>query len=438
MAEITPPICALSQTQEIAFRAFLDGKNVFISGGPGCGKTFLLKHIISHCKSHSIKCEVTAMTGCAAVQITPEATTLHRFMGFGLGNLSLQHYLMKGNFRSSAKLRTTSILIIDEVSMMSAELFDKVISLLRKARKKLPQLVLSGDFMQLSPIPRKEEDKDGNMSIVKGTDEFCFKSVEWAKIVQSEVILRTNFRQKDDALAGILTAIRAGKFGEAELALLRSRVGVKHAIDAVPHLFPLRDTTCKYNEMKYKVINAEEKKYAWLPSPVNTIAEIANMKFLQENINAMPSIALKKGTHVMIIANIIGGEIPLYNGMQGIVVDPGIPTVEVKCGTESKVIVISSYTWTKEDRDPHTCKPINVVSIEQIPLIYSWAVTIHKSQGMTLDSAEVELGAGIFATGQAYVAISRVRTFNALYITKISSDCFRSNPAAVEYYNNHP
>ena len=437
----------LSKEQQIAFDKYIQGHNIFITGPGGSGKSALIRLINDHAYKHFKGIYVTAMTGCAAVLLNCKAKTLHSWAGIGLGNGTIEQLVtkIKKNKFAKALWKSTDILVVDEVSMLSLKLFN-VLNAIGKAVRNNPnpfggiQLVFSGDFFQLPPVGDKDE---------TDTQRFCFESDDWNAVFrpQCQIQLIKIFRQTDEIYSTILNQIREGKIRRKSNDLILQYVGrpLDPNLVAEPtKLFPTRVKVENINNTKMSALQSDEKEFKikYLKDLEMTRAERATrcdysdkdiqmeLEFLANNLICEKEMKLKIGAQVMSIINIQSDRgLDVCNGSQGIITGfcavSGCPQVKFNNGIE---MIMTRNIW-QSDKIPG-------IGVSQVPLILAWALTIHKSQGATLDAAEIDVGSGIFECGQTYVALSRVKSLDGLYLTSFDASKIRINRKVKEFYDN--
>lgn len=436
----------LSEEQVIAFNKYIQGENIFITGPGGTGKSLLIKHIKLHADRNNKKIQVCAMTGCAALLLSCKAKTLHSWSGIGLGNGTIEQHVNKiiNSAFKKAVWKNIDTIIIDEVSMMSKKIMEMLDTIGKKIRKNNKpfggiQLIFSGDFYQLPPVGNKDE---------PDTMKFCFESEFWNETFKKDnhIELKKIFRQKDEEYCKILNEIREGQLKRSSLNKLMELVSKNEednkCAEIIPtKLFPVRTKVDVINNEEIKNLKGEEyvfeSKFNLEVSMSETEKKINKSKFtleqikseleyIQSNLLCEKILKLKVGAQVMSIANIEYPNGLICNGSQGIIKEfneKGLPVVKFHSGFE---ITMNTHTWPSEN--------IPGIGVSQIPLILSWAITIHKSQGASLDKAEIDAGSSIFECGQTYVALSRVKSLNGLYLTSFDVNKIRINKKVREFY----
>ena len=449
----------LSVEQQICFDKYVNGENLFITGPGGTGKSFLIKSIVKHAENSEKNIKVCALTGCAAILLECKATTLHMFAGIGLANKKNDYIVNELFTKNKHKLKNwkkLEILIIDEVSMMSLKLLlllDLIAKKYYKNNKPFGglQVIFTGDFYQLSPVFSNGCEKEESM--------YCFQHELWEQLFPkaNQIVLKTIFRQKDEVLLKVLKYIRKGQISPSTQLALQARLFDKSKLDVLKKekvltiLSPIKRDVETINAKEYAKLEKNIREIEYTMSYVDLTDNSDDFEnhrllfdlylksnnyvkqdydFLANNIIAEKTIKLKIGTHVMCIANItVCGELQIANGSQGIVVgfnEKSMPCV--KFNNSANPIIITNYIWKSE----HNKR----VGISQIPLIYSWAITIHKAQGLTLENAIIDIGSNIFAYGQTYVALSRVKSLSGLYLTHFDYTKIACNPLVKAFYGD--
>ena len=436
----------LNNEQQAIFNKYIKGENIFITGPGGTGKTHLIKNIVNHAKENNKSYKVCALTGCAAILLMCGATTLHAFAGIGLATGTIQQVVDRviKNRHKRPNWQKTDILIVDEVSMLSLKILKILDIIARKIKKKSNtpfggmQIIFAGDFYQLPPVG---DDNDPE------TSQFCFESSLWDETFpkQNQIQLKTIFRQTDDKYIKILNGLRVGKITKSTISTLTACVDKEDMADVRPTiLLPRRRDADAINYKELAKLDAETEK-SYKIEPVKEIElpltkeQLQNLQlfttkerqyeiqYLMDNIMAEEEIKLRIGTVVMCVANLnVEGHRPIINGSQGVVVDfvDNYPLIEFTNGSKE---VIGPHIWNSE-RLPG-------IAIKQLPLIYAWAVTIHKAQGLSLDRALIDIGCQIFECGQTYVALSRIKSLAGVYLKAFDHTRIKINRKVQLFYN---
>jgi ATP-dependent DNA helicase PIF1 len=427
----------LTPSQQEAYQAIVDGKSIFLTGPGGTGKSFLLQHLHTTIPETTGKqIAITAMTGCAALLIGRFAKTLHSWAGIGLGR-DPPMALAASIRRSGKALRRwlgTDILVIDEVSMMTPELLEKLDQVAKTIRRSTQpmgglQLIFVGDFYQLPPV-NKDKEKE---------TEFVFESPLWKKSIQETIELKTILRQSDPIFQSILNQARQGIVSEESLQILQKRQDRSwQQLQIRPTLlFTRRAEVDNINDRNLRALQGERKIYKaeTVFAPIqNTVGLTESTPAVKQAIEKMDrdgqymaELVLVVGAQVMLLVN-LDHDAGLVNGSRGVVVgfEPsGSPRVQFKTGSP---ITIGASSWESEE--------IEGLSRKQIPLRLAYAVTIHKAQGATLDCALIDIGTSTFEYGQAYVALSRVKNLESLYIWDVEPTAFKAHPKVIEFYKS--
>lgn len=418
----------LSPQQKKVIDLYISGKNVFISGGAGTGKSFLLNFLKKNFLNHNL--EITASTGISAVNIG--GTTIHSWAGIGLANQPIEQIIENLFSAKFSKIRRriikTQTLAIDEISMISLELFEILDQVFKKVRQNSKafggiQILFFGDFLQLPPVKN---------SLTPNYNNFCFESPVWKELNLQNIILEQVFRQSDNKFIKLLNNLRIGKIDNEDKLLLESRINIKDNNSAI------RPTILTTHNAKVEIVN--NKYLQKIPNPEQIFDAIYQgdhykIEFLKKNCLAYPKLKLKIGAQVMMIKNSLQKE-GIINGSLGIVKDfsskKSLPIVEFNNG---KIFTISADEWLLEKFDAESKTSKIEASITQIPLIPAWAITIHKSQGLTLDKISCDL-ADSFTSGQSYVALSRAKNLDGVFIESINFSKIKADPEAIKFYQN--
>lgn len=422
-------ITNLTDSQNVAYEAFLKAKNILITGQAGTGKSHLIKKMVSHCERIRRTCAVTAMTGAAACLINGK--TIHSWGSLGVGDKAapfLADKILK-SYPKKIKWQRTKVLIIDEVSMMNSiffELIEEVARLVRGNDNPFGgmQVVLLGDFYQLPPV---------------GKDcSFCFESKRWKEVISESVILHEVMRQKDPIFQKVLSEVRVNKLSDETINIIQSRVGIEPDISSgiVPTiLYSTKKSVDKINKEEFNKLPDENVL------EYETIYEldgerITKMKdddferykeIVDKENNYEKILQLSIGAQVMLLKN-IDQDKGLVNGSRGVVIgfnSLDIPYVKFMNGEIESI-----------DRHEYIFELSSVTNViaKQIPLALAWCSTIHKSQGQSLDYVKINIGREIFECGQTYVALSRARNLDGLFIEEFDPSKIRVHPKVAEFF----
>ncbi|MBU6140277.1 MAG: AAA family ATPase [Proteobacteria bacterium] len=423
---VTTDSSFLSFGQLAVVDAFEEGKNLFVTGGAGSGKSYLLNFLKR--KYGHLGLEVTASTGIASVNIG--GSTIHSWAGIGLANLPIEQIienLFTAKFaRVRRKIKRAKALAIDEISMISCELLEvlnKVFQAVRENEQPMGgiQILLFGDFLQLPPVNR-------------GSNyfNFCFNSQTWHDLDLQAFVLDGSFRQSgDDDFVKVLNNLRIGNLEKSDRVILESRIGAND--NGV-----IRPTILTTHNLKVEEINSLELKKIPREEVVHVaeyFGEPTRIEFLKKNCLAAEILSLKVGAQVMMIKNTYQKE-GIINGSLGIIREfssrKNYPVVEFANG---KILTIAPEEWLIEKFDSEKKIVVTEAGVSQVPLILAWAMTIHKSQGLTLDKISCDLS-DAFSPGQVYVALSRARSLDGVFIKSINFEKIFADSAAVKFYKN--
>jgi len=429
-AHVYNSVYLMDNDQRRAIDLACSGKSFFLTGAGGTGKSYVIRGIVEALKKAGKDVALTAMTGCAALLLGRGAKTLHSWAGIGLGKDSVQTLIVKlrKSFKAKKNWLTADTLIIDEVSMMMPDLLDKLEELGRGIkRSQLPfgglQIILVGDMYQLPPVNKDSEREH----------HFVFEAATWKKCIQDSVVLRTVHRQSDPVFLKILDEARAGRLTDESVAILETRRNTEwKKLEIKPTLLFTRRADVEQINMtqllkcegpditfKAKTVKSPVVSMSGGPDKENDIKWAVEK--MDKNGSYVPDLVLRKGAQVMLLTN-KDVEHGLVNGSRGIIErfcdgpEP-LPMVKFRNG---EVIIIEPTTWASED--------VEGLERQQIPLRLAYAITIHKAQGATLDCALIDIGDNTFEYGQAYVALSRVRSLDCLYIWDLKPSAFMVHP----------
>jgi ATP-dependent DNA helicase PIF1 len=408
------------------------GRNILFIGAGGCSKTWTLRKIAQH--YHTTKrIACTATTGIAALGLVQSdllisASTLHRWGGVGLAQGSYKQILSRVRTRKSALMRwkKTEILIIDEISMFGCKLFDLFDQLGRDIRNvEMPfggiQLILSGDFLQLPPVK----------------EPWLFLSDRWTELNLMTFVFEIPKRYDDLDYFNMLLRIRKGVHTDDDVQSLYHRMKCYHRLSEILEqqdptktikptiLFSKRLDVAAYNQAELDELPTPEIVFQATDTFEPKRRSFDKDYYLPILDDAIPdTISLKVGAQVLLKYN-LDVDMGLVNGSRGIIVELNHEQAVVRF-INKKVVTISRVTWEVQDKHGKAIR-------SQIPLVLSWAMTIHKSQSTTIDYCVVDLGGSIFCKGQAYVALSRVRNFRGLFISQFLPKSIMVSKKALAY-----
>lgn len=414
----------LSASQQRVVDLFNDGHNVLVIGSAGCGKSYLVKELRYQTSKNwpTKRMVVTATTGIAAYNIN--GITLNSFFGIGTGEHDVQVLIKRVRRKAGIRerLRGTDILVIDEISMASAELFEKIDTICRVIRRNSApfggiQVVLTGDLLQLLPVFNK------NSSLFPDLDtRLIFESDVFNRYFTpcNTVNLTANFRQNDPQFIGLLLRLRRGAHTAADIRVLEGRLvntpgGCEAGAemeDAV-HLVSSNKQAQIINSRNLNSVPSKSIQYHanfTEEGDVDISTELTNELRAQLAQKGSNPVTLKKGARVMLTKN-LSVEEGLVNGSVGtverfdVVDGKKMPMVKFDNGVRRLILPVQ---WELE-------LGTSVSKATQIPLMLCWAITIHRCQSLTLDKAVMDL-ADCFCHHQMYVALSRVRCLEGLYL----------------------
>lgn len=390
--------------QEQALAILKSGKNVFLTGSAGTGKTYVLNQYIAYLKERKVPVAITASTGIAATHMN--GMTIHAWSGIGIKNvITLQELMMlKARKYLRDKMNLVKVLIIDEISMLHKNQLNLVNQVLKFFKENQTafggvQIVLSGDFFQLPPIGNGQE---------PSRELFAFMGEAWLDAELTICYLNKQYRQNDNALNDILNQIRGGEIDEYAFDILQSAANNEMKATKPTKLYTHNVDVDRENSTQLAALKDESKAF-W----ASTKGSPNLLELLKKSVLTDEELKLKIGAKVMFIKN--NYDKGFMNGTIGDVIgftENGFPLVKVKSGDE---IEAEPEEWKIQDETGKT-----LASFNQVPLRLAWAITIHKSQGMTIDAAEIDL-TRTFERGQGYVALSRLKNIESMLLKGFNS-----------------
>lgn len=416
----------LSIEQRDAYDAILAGESIFLTGPGGTGKSHLISLVAKRLEELGRTFAITAMTGCAAVLLGNGAKTFHSWAGIGLGKDPAEKYIsfINNAYPLKKRWKSTELLIIDEISMMTPELLELIDQVAKGIRRNIKpmggmQVIFVGDFLQLPPVTRG------------GVIKFAFESPYWSTIIKRTIQLKRVYRQNDPTFQAILDEARYGELSASSLTTLKTRCNLSWDKDLIkPTLLFSRNIDVEtINNSSLQQLDTEE--YAFQVETTSTAGlSVSELERVVEKMDKEQNYAielnLKVGAQVMLIVN-LDQDKGLVNGSRGVVTgfDENLnwPIVMFKNNVN---MMIEPHVWIFDEE--------NAVKRSQLPLRLAYALTIHKSQGATLDCALIDIGSNTFEYGQAYVALSRVKNLDSLYIHEVNAGAFRAHALVKMFY----
>jgi len=386
--------------QAKALAILKSGKNVFLTGSAGAGKTYVLNQYIQYLKERKVPVAVTASTGIAATHMN--GMTIHAWAGIGVKDVLLHKDLqyLKTKKYILDKLKQVQVLIIDEISMLHRKQLEMVNQVLQFFKENTLafggiQIVFSGDFFQLPPVGGGNEEPK---------EKFAFMAKAWLDAALTICYITEQHRQADNSLNIILNHVRSGLISNDSIAKLQAASAHRLTAFQPTKLYTHNFDVDRVNIEYLSQLQTQSKVFVAVTKGNDKLQEVLKKSVLTDAV-----LELKTGTRVMFIKN--NYEKGYMNGTLGEVIDfnsDGFPKVKIRSG---KTIIAEPEDWMIQDEKGKT-----LASFQQVPLRLAWAITIHKSQGMTLDAAEVDLSK-TFEKGQGYVALSRLKDLESLYLS---------------------
>lgn len=412
-------------TQEQALDILKTGANVFLTGEPGAGKTFTINKYVSYLRSVDIEPAITASTGIAATHIG--GMTIHSWSGIGIKSFLDKYELDKiaSSEYLNRRISKTKVLIIDEVSMLHADTLAIVDAVCREVKQSSDpfggiQVIFVGDFFQLPPIEKNKEVSRNQTLMEDEPKRFAYESDAWKRLNPIVCYISEQHRQDDKDFLDLLLAIRRNKFTKAHHSHLKSRhIEMDDFPENITKLFSHNFDVDRVNDIELGKIEEDIREFK-----MDSTGSTALVNALKKGCLSPEVLILKKGAVVMCTKN--NPKEHYVNGTLGIVVEfdefSNNPIIKLKNG---RSIEISPMDWSVEENGKIKAK------ITQIPLRLAWAITVHKSQGMSMDGAVMDLSQ-VFEYGQGYVALSRVRNLNGLYLLGLNEQALKVHPEVLK------
>ncbi len=403
--------------QKTALKVLKSGQNVFLTGSAGAGKTYLLNQYIQYLRERGVPLAITASTGIAATHLGGQ--TIHSWSGLGIKDDIIDSDLEKIARKKPVRDRITKtqVLIIDEISMLSAQnlyCVDKILKFFKVNSAPFGgiQVIFSGDFFQLPPVSK---------SRIPSHLKFGFMSPVWVEADLKVCYITESFRQSDGSLLKFLNEMRSGEVSDSGQDLLREKLeAAQHTRDEnAIKLYTHNLDVDEVNEAALERIDAKLQYYK-----ADTVGSGTVIEALKKSVMAPQHLRLKIGAHVMFVKN--NPECGYMNGTLGQVTDFTVEDLPVVETLDGNTLVVKAMDWNVMDEKG---KPI--ATYTQIPLRLAWAITVHKSQGMTLDSAEMDLSK-TFEPGQGYVALSRVKSWEGLTLLGCNNLALQMDPLVMK------
>ncbi|MDO8522801.1 MAG: PIF1 family DEAD/DEAH box helicase [bacterium] len=409
-------------TQKEALSILKTGANVFLTGEPGSGKTHTINEYVAYLRAKGTEPAITASTGIAATHIG--GMTIHSWSGIGikthldeyeLDRISSTKYIVK-------RVMSARILIIDEISMLPPNALSMIDAVCREIKQNSApfgglQVVLVGDFFQLPPIVKGDREKGEQTIFVDNSEpRFAYDSEAWKRSKLVVCYLTEQHRQDDSKYLALLSAVRKNTFSSEHLSHIKTRIITgDRAPTGIPKLFAHNIDVNRVNDEILSKLPGKAEVFAMSSSGHEVLVGA-----LKRGCLSPEKLYLKTGTAVMFTKN--NPKEGYVNGSLGVVEKiSDCPIVKLRNGRR---VEVRALTWAVEEGGKILAR------ITQVPLRLAWAITVHKSQGMSLDEAVMDLR-DVFEYGQGYVALSRVRRLSGLYLLGWNERAFQVHPAVL-------
>lgn len=402
------------------------GANVFLTGEPGAGKTHTVNEYVTYLRARGIQLAVTAATGIAATHLG--GLTIHSWSGIGikekldhreLGEIAVNKYVTR-------RVRKAQVLIIDEISMLSANTLDMVEAVCRRIRQDHRpfgglQIILAGDFFQLPPIVKNQRNENQQTKLIENNlSQFAYNSSAFERANFQICYLDEQYRQDDTVFLDLLSAIRRNDFNHEHLSrVLTRKITPSQSPTGVTKLFSHNADVDRVNEAMLVKLSGQSRSFT-----MSGHGQRKSVEALKKGCLSPEELRLKINAVVMFTKN--NTRAGFMNGTLGQILGfkeaSGYPLVKTRAGA---TIEVEPMEWSMEENGEVRAQ------ITQIPLRLAWAITIHKSQGLSLDAAVMDLSS-VFEFGQGYVALSRVRRLSGLYLLGWNERVFQVHPEVLE------
>ena len=423
-----------NKTQEEALEALNTDDNFLLTGGAGVGKSYVIKEFANNTNKNIV---LTATTGIAAINLGAE--TIHRFLSLGTSTRPFEIPKLLNTWekikRSStpwdksrmAVMRTLDAIVIDEISMLRRDQFEIIDAVLASIKdNSLPfggvQIIASGDFAQIPPVITDDD-------LIKYADlkkPYCFESDLWQQAGFTSLMLTKNFRQSSGKFLEALGEIRLGKVSDEVNDMLESRINAKLDTD----IKPIKLFSHKYKVDQENIDNLNQLSNEKIHSHAIFTGKEYDIEALKRDCPAETTLSFCKCAQVMMLTNDPDGK--YANGTMGIIEEVSPVKIRLASGI---IVEVEKFTW---ERNNHKISGNDIVekvvsTMTQYPFRLSWATSIHKSQSLTMDYVEMDLSK-IWEYGQAYTALSRVKTLEGLKLTGWNRKVVKANKKVLDFY----